>query len=123
MSRSASESRRVVVPGCTTQAPPLHALLNAATPATFVGPVRVPVPAVQLTEYRQNWTAVLVKLIRKFGDPAGGSVVPSRSAGSRLWPPVVLTQACRADAPISILSRSKAQTVLPVNEWPLRNML
>src|SRR5829696_6113872 len=105
------------------QAPPPHALLNAATPETLVGPVSVPVPAAQFTENRQNCTAVLVRLINRFGEPAGGSVVPSRSAGSRLWPLVVLTHACRADAPISILSRSKAHTVLPVNERPFRNML
>src|SRR5215204_1308085 len=104
------------------QAPPPQALLNAATPATLVGPVSVPVPAPQLTENRQNWTAVLVKLIKRFGEPAGGSVVPSRSAGSRLWPPVVLTQACRAAPPTSIWARSKAHTVLPVNERPFRNM-
>src|SRR5687768_16433650 len=96
-------------------APPPQALLNAATPATFVGPVSVPVPAAQFTENRQNWTAVLVRLINRFGEPTGGGVVPSRSAGSRLWPPVVFTQACRAERPASIRARSNAHTVLPVN--------
>src|SRR6185369_332184 len=105
------------------QTPPPQARLKPATPAMFVGPVSVPVPAVQLTEKRQNWTAVLVKRSRRFGEPAGGKVVPSRSEGSRLAPAVVLAQACRAIAPVSILSRSNAQTVLPVNERPFLNML
>src|SRR5215212_9722747 len=105
------------------QVPPPHALLYTATPATLVGPVSVPVPATQFTENRQNWTAVLVRLINRFGEPAGGGIVPSRSAGSRLWPAVVLTQACRAERPTNICARSKAHTVLPVNEAPLRNML
>ncbi len=48
-----------MVPGCGMQVPPPHALLNAATPETLVGPVSVPVPVVQFTENRQNWTAVL----------------------------------------------------------------
>jgi len=64
--------------------PPPQALLKAATPDTAVGPVSVPVPADQLTENLQKLTAVDVILIRKFGEPAGGKVVPSRSEGSRL---------------------------------------
>src|SRR5690242_16584923 len=123
MSRSPKLSSLLVVPGCGMQTPPPHARLNAATPETLVGPVSVPVPATQLTENRQNWTAVEVKLINRFGEPTGGGIVPSRSAGSMLWPPVVLTQACRADNPSSIWARSNAHTVLPVNERPFRNML
>src|SRR6185503_2341176 len=103
--------------------PPPHALLNAATPATVVGPVSVPVPAVQFTAKRQNWTVEVVILINKFGELAGGNVVPSRSAGSMLCVAVVLTQACRADRPLSIRARSRAHTVLPVNERPFLNML
>src|SRR5262245_36563175 len=105
------------------QAPPPQALLNAATPATVVGPVSVPVPAPQFTANRQNRIEEVVMLISRFGDPAGGSVVPSRSAGSMLWVAVVFTQACRAVRPSSIWARSKAHTVLPVNEVPFRNML
>src|SRR6185369_1893077 len=110
MSRSASESSLLVVPGCGMQTPPLHARLNAATPETAVGPVRVPVPAPQFTAKRQNCTAVLVKLIKRFGSLVGGNVEPSRSAGTRLAPALVVTQACRAAPPTSIWARSKAQT-------------
>src|SRR6185369_3590686 len=119
MSRSPKLSSLLVVPGCGIHTPPPHALLNAATPETVIGPVRVPVPAPQFTAIRQNWTAVLVMLINRFGEFAGGKVVPSRSAGSRLAPAVVLTHACRAAPPASIWARSKAHTVLPVKVWPL----
>src|SRR5689334_15951904 len=124
MSRSASESSWLVVPGCGMQVPPPQALLNAATPATAVGPVRVPVPVPQLTANLQKLTAVDVILIRKFGEPAGGKVVPSRSAGSRLWfALLVIAHACLAAPPTNICARSKAQTWLPTKLAPLRNML
>src|SRR5215468_2521428 len=123
MSRSASESTLLVVPGCGMHVPPPHARLNAATPETVIGPVKVPVPAVQFTAKRQNCTAVLVMLINRFGSFVGGKVEPSRSAGSRLAPALVVTQACRAVAPINILARSRAQTWLPMKLEPLRNML
>src|SRR5262245_25997668 len=103
--------------------PPPQARLNAATPETVIGPVNVPVPVVQLTAKRQNCTAVLVMLIKRFGSFVGGKVAPSRSAGSRLAPALVVTQACRAVAPINIFARSNAQTWLPMNVLPLRNML
>src|SRR5215217_2320980 len=105
------------------QAPPPHARLNAATPETAVGPVSVAFLAAQFTAKRQKLIVVLVMLINRFGEPAGGKVVPSRSAGSRLAPAVVLTHACRAAPPTSICARSKAHTVLPVKLAPLRNML
>src|ERR1044072_9858947 len=107
MSRSASESSLLVVPGCGMQVPPPQARLNAATPDTAVGPVSVPVPAPQFTANLQKLTVVLVILIRKFGEPAGGSVVPSRSAGSGLWCGVlVLAPACLAPPPNNISARS-----------------
>src|ERR1041384_4358101 len=102
MSRSASESTLLVVPGCGMQVPPPHARLKAATPETVIGPVKVPVPADQFTAKRQNCTAVLVMLIKRFGSPLGGTVEPSRSAGSRLVPDAVVTQACRAAPPANI---------------------
>src|SRR6476659_5886587 len=105
------------------QTPPPHARLNAATPETAVGPVSVPVPAAQFTAKRQKLIDVLVMLINRFGEPAGGSVVPSRSAGSMLAAAVVLTHACRAAPPASIWARSNAHMVLPVKLAPLRNML
>src|SRR5690242_1428987 len=100
MSRSPSESSWLVVPGCGMQTPPPQALLKAATPDTAVGPVSVPVPALQLTANLQKLTVVDVMLIRKFGEPAGGKVVPSRSAGSRLaWLVLVMAHACLATPP------------------------
>src|SRR5689334_12199116 len=105
------------------QTPPPHARLNAATPETVIGPVRVPVPVPQFTANRQNCTAVLVMLINRLGEPVGGKVEPSRSAGSMLAPALVVTQACRAVPPASIWALSKAQTWLPMKLAPLRNML
>src|SRR6185503_13398396 len=120
MSRSASESSLLVVPGCGTQVPPPQARLKAATPDTAVGPVSVPVPAPQLTANLQKLTADVVILIRKFGEPAGGNTLPSRSAGSRLWCDVlVLAHACLATPPTSICARSSAQTVFPWKLLPL----
>ena len=58
-----------------------------------------------------------------FAEPAGGRVVPSRSAGSMLWPPVVSLQIWRADAPMRILSRSMTQTFAPEKLRPFLNML
>src|ERR1043165_5394482 len=109
MSRSPKLSSLLVVPGCGMQTPPPHARLKAATPETVIGPVNVPVPAAQLTAKRQNWTVVLVMLIKRFGSLDGGKVEPSRSAGSRLAPEAVVTQACRAAPPTNIWARSKAQ--------------
>src|SRR5690242_613687 len=107
MSRSPNESSWFVVPGCGTHTPPPQARLNAATPGTAIGPVNVPVPAPQLTANLQKLTAVDVMLIRRFGEPAGGNVVPSRSAGSRLaWLVLVMAHACLATPPTSICARS-----------------
>src|SRR5678815_1295136 len=92
--RSASESSFTVVPGCGMQAPPLQAREKAATPETAIGPVNVPVPVPQFTANRQKLTAEVVILNNRFGVPGGGGVMPSRSAGSRLWCAVlVLTHA------------------------------
>src|ERR671926_1017898 len=99
MSRSASESSLLVVPGWGMHVPPPQARLNAATPATAVGPVSVPVPVPQLTANLQKLTAVVVILIRKFGEPAGGKVVPSRSAGSGVWGGVLVVGPALLGAP------------------------
>jgi hypothetical protein len=53
------------------------------------------------------------------GAPAGGSLVPSRSPGSK--PPNavdVLKHCCVAAAPVNIFARSKAQTLVPRNDVP-----
>src|SRR6185503_20240000 len=104
-------------------APPPQARLKAATPETAIGPVSVPVPAPQFTANRQKLIVVVVILNNRFGEPAGGKVVPSRSAGSRLWCwLLVLTQAWRAEPPINICARSRAHTVLPLKVAPFLNM-
>src|SRR3712207_9421916 len=101
--------------------PPPHARLKAATPATVVGPVRVEVPAVQLTEYRQACSAVVLMLSIGFAEPAGGGVEPSRSAGSMLCAAVVSLQICRAERPESMRARSSAQTFAPEKVRPPRS--
>jgi hypothetical protein len=63
--------------------PPLQALLKE-TPEMLVGPVSVPVPVDQFTANLQKFKEVEVILSKKLRDPVGGSVVPSKSAGSRL---------------------------------------
>ena len=58
-----------------------------------------------------------------FGAPAGGSVVPSRSAGSR--PPyevVVLKHCWVAAVPASIAARSMAQDLAPLNVLPEKTL-
>src|SRR5687768_1422681 len=102
--------------------PPPQARENE-TPGIAVGPLSVPEPVLQFTANRQKFKAVLVIVSRKLREPVGGNVEPSRSAGSKLCAAVVLAQACLADAPISILSRSKAQTWPPLKLRPFLNML
>src|ERR1041384_3678824 len=53
MSRSASESSLVAVPGCGMQAPPPHAGVNAAT-AMLVGPVNVALAGLAKSEWKRQ---------------------------------------------------------------------
>ena len=66
------------------QVPPEQARLNALTPATVAGPVKVAVPAVQLTAYFHESSADEEMLNSGTAEPAAGFTVPSTSAGKRL---------------------------------------
>ena len=103
--------------------PPVHAGENAAT-GIVVGPLSDEFAGVaQSTWNRQRRRLFVPKLTTSFGDPAGGGVEPSRSAGSN--PPYAVlswTHCCVAERPCSIRPRSHAQTCGPRNEL-LRNML
>src|SRR5690349_4703190 len=104
--------------------PPLQAGENAAT-GIVVGPVSVEFAwFAQSTWNFHSWSAFVVKLSRYSGEPTGGGVEPSRSAGSML-PKDALSwkHFCVAACPASILARSKAQTCGPRKNNALRNML
>src|SRR5947209_3455547 len=121
MRRSASESSLWVVPNCGIQVPPpLQAAAKAAT-GMLVGPDSVAVPAVKLTlEIFQRLTELEPKLRKNSGEPAGGGVAPSRSAGST--PPKLLLnwkQICVAAVPAIIEARSKAHNLEPPKLEPL----
>src|SRR6185503_542625 len=80
------------------------------------GPVNVELAGVaKSTCILKNASVVLVlSASRKFGEPVGGGVGPSRSEARR--PPmsdVVLKHCWVADAPVSILTRSAAHTRAP----------
>src|SRR5258706_15766294 len=113
--RSASESSLFDVLGCGIQVPPPEqAALNAAT-AILVGPVKV----VFAELAKSTWTfhrlsELAPKFMKKFGEPAGGAVVPSRSEGSK-HPKLLLSwkHCCVAAQPANIAVRSRAQTLLP----------
>src|SRR5712692_10174163 len=124
MRRSASESSLVCVPDCGMQEPPPHASVNAAT-----GMLRGPTSVVLAALAKSTWNFHSLsefepKLKRKFGEPAGGAVAPSRSEGST--PPKLelsWKHCCVAAAPASMEVRSKAQSLAPANVVPLLKML
>src|SRR6266853_3897899 len=125
MSRSARESSFSFVLGCGMHAPPpLHAGLNADT-AIFTGPVKVLADGVaKLTWNRHRFRLLVPKLRKSPGEPAGGAVLPSRSAGSN--PPKLelnCEHCCVATLPASMLARSNAQTLEPAKLDPLLKML
>ena len=61
----------------------MHAAVNAAT-GMFVGPVRVEFAGVLKSTWNfHRFNEFVSKFRKKFGDPAGGSVDPSRSDGNR----------------------------------------
>ena len=74
----------LLVPGCGIQAPPPEqAALKAAT-AIFVGPVKVVLAELAKSTWNFHKLSELApKFMKKLGEPAGGSVLPSRSEGSR----------------------------------------
>src|SRR5215468_7752611 len=124
MRRSASESRLCVVPNWGMQAPPLQAAAKAAT-GMFVGPDSVAVPAVKLTlDIFHKLTEFEPKLRKNSGEPAGGGVAPSKSAGST--PPKLLVswkQIWVAAVPAIIEARSSAHSLEPAKVAPLLKML
>jgi hypothetical protein len=124
MSRSPSESSLVDVRGCGMQVPPPQAGVNGAT-GMLSGPVSVVLAGVVKSTWNfHSWRELLPKLRRKFGEPAGGRVAPSRSAG-RTPPKLELSwKHCMvAAAPLSNAPRSRAQTFAPAKELPLLKML
>src|SRR5215471_1905464 len=117
MSRSPSESSCVDVPDCGMQVPLLpQASLNAFT-ASVVGPVNVELAGVVKSTW--NWNAASVLALAPsdrsvLGSPEGGSMLPSRSAGSRLETLVgALNETLVAGWPASIAERSRAATLDP----------
>src|SRR5262249_33213091 len=107
MSRSASESSCCVVPGWGTQVPPLHNGVKAAT-GIVVGPVSVEADGVVKFTWNLNKLRLFVpKNNIKLGEPEGGAVVPSRSAGRT--PPTdepCWKHTCVAGCPFSMALRS-----------------
>ncbi len=94
--------------------PPPQAALNAAT-GMLVGPVNVVLAGFAQSTWKLHRLSELVpKLSMKFGEPAGGAVALSRSAGRT--PPKALESwkhCCVAACPASIDVRSKAQSLAP----------
>src|SRR5258708_24583969 len=101
--------------------PPPQAVANAAT-GTLVGPVSVVLAVfTQSTWNFHRLSEFVPKFSRKFGEPAGGAVALSRSEGRT--PPKALVSwkhCCVAGCPLSIDVRSKAHSLLPWNELPLK---
>src|ERR1041384_7344981 len=96
------------------QVPPLQAGVNAAT-EMLVGPPKVELAGVPKSTWNfQRFRELLPKFTKKFGDPVGGSVLPSGAEGST--PPNAedsWKQTCVAAAPASIAARSYAQALDP----------
>src|SRR5262249_39027842 len=124
---SASESSRWLVPGCGIQVPPRQASEKAAVGRT-VGPVNVLLAGVVQSTWNfqtASWFAAAPSATTGFGAPAGGRMVPSRSAGRRPQKAGLVLKHCWvADAPVSMRAGSKAQTLAPWNTVPAAlNML
>src|SRR5665647_3676139 len=81
MSRSPNESSCCEVFSCGTHVPPPHARLNGAT-GMLIGPLSVVLAVLfQSTWNFHKFSEFEPKFMKKFGDPAGGTVLPSRSDG------------------------------------------
>src|SRR5262245_6013390 len=106
------------------QVPPPQAAAKAATDM-FVGPESVAVPAEKLAcEIVHRFGDFEPKLRKNSGEPAGGGVAPSRSAGST--PQKLLLnwkQIWVAAAPAIIEARSRAHSLEPAKVAPLLKML
>src|SRR5260370_20186019 len=124
MRRSASEASCGLVARGGIQVPPPHDGEKAAV-ALVVGPPRVAVPLVKLgLEIVKMSSELVLKSTKYSGEPGGGGVLPSRSAG-RTPPKFVLSwkQICVAAAPASMEVRSKAHSLGPAKVCPLLKML
>src|SRR5690242_13481050 len=106
------------------QVPPPHA---AEKPATEI--VVGPVSAVFAVFAQSTWNFQRRRLFvpyesRKFGEPDGGGVDPSRSEGNRLpYDVLSWTHCCVAACPDSILARSYAHTSGPSKLAPFLKRL
>src|SRR5262245_20303352 len=100
--------------------PKVQAGVKAAT-GSVVGPVKLELAGVvQLTWKRQSNRLFVPNSTIGFGDPAGGGVAPSRSAGSS--PPSLepsVKHCCVAGWPTSIFARFQAHISGPRNTVPL----
>src|SRR5260370_2145267 len=107
MGRSGSESSLFEVRGCAMQAPPPQASVKGAT-GMLMGPVKVVLAEFAKSTWNFHSLSELEPKLRKnSGEPTGGAVAPSRSAGSTP-PKLVLSwkHCCVAAAPASMLARS-----------------
>src|SRR5260370_9330250 len=104
--------------------PPLHAAVKAAT-GIFVGPVKVEFPGIAKSTWNfQRLSEFVPKFRKKFGEPGGGAIDPSRSDGNS--PPkdeLNWKQTCVAADPLRIAPPSNAQTFDPAKVVPLLKML
>src|SRR5512140_984758 len=104
MRRSESASSFCEVPACGT----VNAVAKLGTVIT-VGPVKVLLAGIPKSAWNLNRLSEVVvwRVTKKFGDPAGGGVLPSRSEGRR---PATLVDCWKqiwvAGRPASILVRS-----------------
>ncbi len=86
-----------------------------------MGPVRVVLEGVAKSTWNLNRSSVVdvPSSKKKLGEPVGGAVVPSKSAGSKLASLVPFWKHCIVEAlPASIAVRFKAQACGPINEPP-----
>jgi hypothetical protein len=90
-----------------------------------VGPVKVELEGVVKSTWNLNRFSVVdvPSSKKKLGEPAGGAVVPSKSAGSKLASLVPLWKHCMVAAvPASIAARFRAQACGPINGPPSGKM-
>ncbi len=90
-----------------------------------IGPVRVELEGVAKSTWNLNSFSVVEvpSSKKKLGEPAGGAVLPSRSAGSKLASLVPFWKHCIVAAlPASIAVRFMAQACGPMNKPPSGKM-
>src|SRR6266850_1441956 len=119
MRRSLRLSSRCVVLGWTTHVPGVGPLAQACWKGAVLietGPAKAEAAGlVQSVRKRQRFSRLLPRFITKFGEPAEGALAPSMSEGTSPPCPGTSKQTMRAGLPLSIFSRSYAQTLEPRN--------